>query len=562
MTALLTDNLPLLAGAPNGIKKLRELVLELAVRGKLVPQDPSDEPASELLMRIAEEKARLVAEGKIKNQKPLAEISEEERLFDLPPSWSWTRLAAIGVTATGGTPSTGNPEFFGGDLPFIGPGQINGAGQISDPEKWLTELARPETTVAKPGDIFMVCIGGSIGKGAIADRELAFNQQINSVAILLASFRYVFNAMSGPKFQDSIRSAATGSATPIINRTNWDQLLISLPPLAEQHRIVAKVDELMALCDRLETQQFDAESAHAQLVQALLDSLIQVSDASDFAANWERLAENFHTLFTSEPSIDALKKTLLQLAVMGKLVPQDPYDEPASKLLEKIVHEIALLHFEGKIRKPKPVEPITTEEEAFETPNGWKWVRLSQIARQLGDGLHGTPTYSPGGEYYFVNGNNLKGGKIVIKPETRTVSESEYFKHKKPLDKQTVLVSINGTIGNVAFYDSEKIVLGKSACYFNLASEVSKYFVRLLIEAPGFMEYAFKSATGTTIMNLGLKAMNDYPIALPPLAEQLRIVAKADQLMALCDQLKNCLSQGRQLNEQLASTLVKQAVAR
>lgn len=174
--------------------------------------------------------------------------------------------------------------------------------------------------------------------------------------------------------------------------------------------------------------------------------------------------------------------------------------------------------------------------------------------------MHGTPIYSQDGEYYFVNGNNLTGGKIVIKPETKTVSESEHSKHKKPLDEQSILVSINGTIGNIAFYNSEKIILGKSACYFNLASGVSKHFVRLLIEAPGFMKYALKSATGTTIKNLGLKAMNDYPIALPPLAEQHRIVAKVDQFMALCDQLKTRLTLARQLNEQLASTLVKQAV--
>lgn len=317
----------------------------------------------------------------------------------------------------------------------------------------------------------------------------------------------------------------------------------------------------MALCDRLEARQADAESAHARLVQALLDSLTQASDADGFAASWQRLSGHFHRLFTTESSIDALKQTLLQLAVMGKLVPQDPSDEPACLLLEKITLEKAKLYSDGKIRKPKSAEPVSTEEKTFNNPLGWAWTRLSQITTQLGDGLHGTPCYCADGEYYFVNGNNLKSGQVLIKPETKTVSEREYAKHKKPLDHRSVLVSINGTIGNVAFYDSEKIILGKSACYFNLASEISKHFVRLLIEAPCFMEYALKNATGTTIKNLGLKAMNDYPLALPPSEEQHRIVAKLDQLFALCDQLKSRLTTARQLHERLAGALVEQAVA-
>src|SRR5690606_10004405 len=154
------------------------------------------------------------------------------------------------------------------------------------------------------------------------------------------------------------RSALIDSASQTTNIANVSlaklrPLPFAIPPLAEQHRIVAKVDELMALCDRLEAQQADADSAHAQLVQALLDSLTQASDAADFAQSWQRLAEHFHTLFTTESSIDALKQALLQLAVMGKLVAQDPSDEPASELLSRIAEEKARLVTEGKIKKQK-----------------------------------------------------------------------------------------------------------------------------------------------------------------------------------------------------------------
>ncbi len=540
MTALLTDNLPLLAGAPNGIKKLRELILELAVRGKLVPQDPSDEPASELLKRIAEEKARLVAEGKIKNPKPLTRLKEEDQSDDLPEGWALSRLGEVVNICTGKLDA--NAAVPGGEYPFF------------------TCSQTPSSIATYSFDTAAVLLAGN-GDFNLKKFQGRFDayQRTYVIEPVIWSLDFCFISVSAEI--ERITENNRGSAIPYLKLGDITNPVIWMPPLAEQHRIVAKVDELMALCDRLETQQADTESAHAELVQALLGSLTQAADAGDFAASWQRLAEHFHTLFTTESSIDALKQTLLQLAVMGKLVPQDPNDEPADELLEKIASEIAQLYSEGKIRKPKSIDVVSTEDAAFEAPQGWKWLRLSQITRQLGDGLHGTPIYSKDGEYYFVNGNNLKEGKIAIKPETKTVSEAEYIKHKKPLDGQSILVSINGTIGNVAFYNSEKIVLGKSACYLNLASGVSKDFVRLLIEGPGFMKYALKSATGTTIKNLGLKAMNDYPIALPPLAEQHRIVAKVDQLMALCDQLKTRLTQARQLNEQLATALVEKAVA-
>ncbi len=540
MTALLTDNLPLLAGAPNGIKKLRELILELAVRGKLVPQDPSDEPASELLKRIAEEKARLVAEGKIKNPKPLTRLKEEDQSDDLPEGWALSRLGEVVNICTGKLDA--NAAVPGGEYPFF------------------TCSQTPSSIATYSFDTAAVLLAGN-GDFNLKKFQGRFDayQRTYVIEPVIWSLDFCFISVSAEI--ERITENNRGSAIPYLKLGDITNPVIWMPPLAEQHRIVAKVDELMALCDRLETQQADTESAHAELVQALLGSLTQAADAGDFAASWQRLAEHFHTLFTTESSIDALKQTLLQLAVMGKLVPQDPNDEPADELLEKIASEIAQLYSEGKIRKPKSIDVVSTEDAAFEAPQGWKWLRLSRITRQLGDGLHGTPIYSKDGEYYFVNGNNLKEGKIAIKPETKTVSEAEYIKHKKPLDGQSILVSINGTIGNVAFYNSEKIVLGKSACYLNLASGVSKDFVRLLIEGPGFMKYALKSATGTTIKNLGLKAMNDYPIALPPLAEQHRIVAKVDQLMALCDQLKTRLTQARQLNEQLATALVEKAVA-
>ncbi|WP_418211827.1 restriction endonuclease subunit S [Bacteroides zhangwenhongii] len=272
-----------------------------------------------------------------------------------------------------------------------------------------------------------------------------------------------------------------------------------------------------------------------------------------------------------------LKNSILQWAIQGKLVPQDPNDEPASVLLEKIRTEKARLIKEGKIKKDKNESFIfrgddnsyyekflTTgeikcidEEIPFEIPKGWEWCRLRQITSLLGDGIHGTPEYNPNGEYYFVNGNNLQDKKIVIKPDTKKVSREEYLKYKKNLNKHTVLVSINGTLGNIGFYNDEPIMLGKSACYFNLIIEDLKEYVYILLQSPFFMGYTLKAATGTTIKNVSLMAMNNLLIPLPPLCEQNRIV---DRMTILDTKVKQYQKQEtclRELNNNIYSILKK-----
>ncbi len=175
---------------------------------------------------------------------------------------------------------------------------------------------------------------------------------------------------------------------------------------------------------------------------------------------------------------------------------------------------------------------MSTEKEL---PEGWKWVKLKDVVSLLGDGLHGTPEYSENGEYFFINGNNLSNGKIEIKANTKSVSVSEYEKHKKQLSDKSILVSINGTIGNVAFYNNEKIILGKSACYFNVTDVISKHFLMWLLKDIRFLNYALNSATGSTIKNVSLKSMREFTIPLPPIAIQNDIVLKIDELFSELD---------------------------
>ncbi len=199
-------------------------------------------------------------------------------------------------------------------------------------------------------------------------------------------------------------------------------------------------------------------------------------------------------------------------------------------------------------------------QSVFETKGeDWEEKTLKDITSHLGDGLHGTPKYSDDGDYYFVNGNNLSDGKIIFKENTKRVSALEYKKHKKNLNERTILVSINGTLGNVAFYNNEKIILGKSACYFNLLDGIDKNFIRYILISPYFLSYAFKEATGATIKNVSLKTMREFKINLPPLSEQQAIVAKLDALSEQTKKLESIYQQKLANLEELKKSILQKA---
>lgn len=229
---------------------MKKSILQYAIQGKLVEQRPEEGTGKELYQQIQTEKQRLIKKGKIKKEKPLPKITEDELPFDIPESWKWVRLSTIGITQTGNTPSKSHPEYIGIDIPFITPGDILN-GQICYSNQALSLLGKEVARVCCAGSIMQACIGGSIGKAAITDREVTFNQQINVVSPIACVSEYLFAVMQSAYFTTSMKERAGGTATPIINRGLWDSLLIPLAPLAEQRRIVAKLEEILPLCERL-----------------------------------------------------------------------------------------------------------------------------------------------------------------------------------------------------------------------------------------------------------------------------------------------------------------------
>ncbi|WP_195826207.1 restriction endonuclease subunit S [Xanthomonas oryzae] len=334
-------------------------------------------------------------------------------------------------------------------------------------------------------------------------------------------------------------------------------LPFAIPPLAEQHRIVAKVDELMALCDRLDARQADAGSAHAQLVQALLDSLTQARDAEDFAQSWQRLAEHFHTLFTTESSIDALKQTLLQLAVMGKLVPQDLSDESAEKLLKRISDHRSTY---GD-KKQKCLADISELEKPFDLPCQWIWTTLPAIGELArGKSKHrprNDPSLYAGGGVPLIQTGDVARANGVVKTHS-AMYNAKGVGQSRLWPAGTMCITIAANIADSA-------ILSFDACFPDSVVGFIPDFPGLDVRYFEFFLRTAKShledfAPSTAQKNINLEILGLLSVPLPPANEVRRIVAKVDQLMALCDQLKSRLSEARRVHEQSANALIGQAL--
>ncbi|ECP5674367.1 restriction endonuclease subunit S, partial [Salmonella enterica] len=415
-----------------GIKKLRELILELAVRGKLVPQDPNDEPASELLKRIAAEKTELVKQGKIKKQKPLPEISEEEKPFELPVGWEWVTFSHLGHFFGGKTPSKMKDEYWGGTIPWVTPKDMK-TNLIVDSEDKVTPLAIEDgLTKVSPGSILFVARSGILRRifpVAITSIECTVNQDLKVLSPFLSEISYYIRLMMNG-FERYIVENLTKTGTTVESLLFDDFIShpFMIPPFAEQNRILSTVKKLMSLCDQLEQHSLTSLDAHQQLVETLLTTLTDSQNADALAENWARISEHFDTLFTTEASIDALKQTILQLAVMGKLVPQDPNDEPASELLKRIAQEKAQLVKDGKIKKQKPLPPISDKEKPFEVPEGWEWCKFGLISEFI-NGDRGS-NY-PNKNEYVVHGIPWINTGHIEKNGTLSITDMNFITEKK-----------------------------------------------------------------------------------------------------------------------------------
>jgi len=537
-----------------GLKKLRELILELAVRGLLVPQNPDDEPASVLLKKIAAEKARLVKEGKITKPPKFPPIREDEQPFDLPNGWEFARFGNIVFNrdAERIPLSVNERETRRGEFDYYG-----ASGVIDSIDNYLFD--KPLLLIGEDGANL---INRSTPIAFIARGKYWVNNHAHVLDGLTEELLlYVclhINAIS-------LEPYITGTAQPKMNQAKMNSIVLSIPPEAEQRRIVAKVDELMALCDQLEQRHEASLSAHHTLTRALLAALANARDPGQFADAFARIADHFDTLFTTADSIAELKQTILQLAVMGKLVRQHPADEPASVLLKRIAAEKAKLVKAGKIKKQEPLPPIREDEKPFELPEGWEFVRLGDLTLKMGSGS--TPS---GGETAYRETGTLFLRSQNIWNDGLKLDDVAYIPdeiHTKMLNTQVfpgdILLNITGaSLGRSTIFPEDYITANVSqhVTIIRLVEKEMRHFVHIGILSPLVQKLVWGKQVGMAIGGLSKKVLEQFEFPVPPLNEQHRIVAKVDELMALCDRLRERITASHATQQQLADALTAQAL--
>ena len=551
-----------------GIKKLRELILELAVRGKLVPQDPNDEPASELLKRIAAEKAELVKQWKIKTQKPLPEISEDEKPFELPEGWECARLGNTVAIIRGITfpASEKHKELSKGKIACLRTANVQDSIEWDDLLYVSESFVKRSEQFAEKGDIVMSMANSRelVGKVAyiynIPTGSATFGGFLSVIRPYGFNAAFLMSVLRSPNIK-SILIDSSSQTTNIANISleKLNPLVISVPPIGEQNRIASKVEELMSLCDQLEQQSLTSLDAHQQLVETLLTTLTESQNAED----WARISQHFDTLFTTEASIDALKQTILQLAVMGKLVPQDPNDEPASELLKHIEQEKAQLVKDGKIKKQKPLSPVSEEEIPFELPIGWEWVRLGSLCEFVTSGSRGWNQFYSDEGSIFIRSQDIKFDRLEFDNRAYVKLPLNTEGIRTRVEFGDLLMTITG--GNVAKVaivdlDLEDAYVSQHVALIRLMYKaINTYIHTWLIGEHGGRKLLLDISYGAK-PGLNLKNINDLLIPFAPHKQQEKILKRVNELMSLCDNLNMVLQSTRQTQLHLADALTDAAL--
>lgn len=539
------DQFTVLTDAPNAIPKLRNLILQTATQGKLVAQDPSDEPASVLLDQLANGNS-----NNARSRKGRFSIDQTAFPYEVPSSWQWTTLAQVGHEWGQKKPDV---EFTYVDVAAID----NERGLITDAVKRLKPADAPSRArkIIKPGTLIYSTVRPYLLNIAIVEKEYS-PEPIASTAFAVIhpfpgiSAKYLFYYLRSTTFIDFVESQMQGVAYPAINDEKLFSAPLPLPPSQEQERIVAKVDELLELCDEVEEQQQAKSESRVRLNNAALAPLNKADSLApaEFEQAVVRLGNNFDTLYDSVDTIRKLRSTILQLAVQGKLVPQNLYDEPASTVLEKVRFEAAQLLTKREIKKTEASPPICQDEIEHTIPETWCWARLSDLCQLITDGTHQTPKYTETGRI-FLSAQNVK--PFRFKPNIhRYVSEEDYqgyIKNRKPVFEDILLTRVGAGIGEAAVIDSHI----EFAFYVSIAlirpfkKNIDPYYLMIWLNSPSGTQKSISNTYGKGMSqgNLNLGLIRKFVVPIPPLAEQKCIVAKVNRLMALCDELEAKLRQ-------------------
>lgn len=557
----LLTNFETLAEAPNGIQRLRELVLDLAMRGKLVEQDPAEEAASRLLKRAKSERARLEESGEARRGRDLPPPESVDQAFPAPPGWVWTRLGSLLLSDLGGgTPSKQVSRYWDGPIPWASVKDIGKRKFIDDTVDHISEegLSDSASNLIQP-QALLVCVRMGLGKVSINTVPMAINQDVRALcpssAVLID---YLYNYLKITSLEGS------GMTVKGIKREELLGMSICLPPVEEQRRIVARVDELMALLDRLEAKRQDREAARTAARDSALAALREAPTPDDVETAWLRIQQRFGELFATPEDVAPLRQALLQLAVQGKLLPQSPEDPSGASLLEEIEQAKSKAVHAGRRRSGGTKNETPLIESSNMLPLGWARARLGDILWECRNGLSKTP--NDAGEGFKLLRISAATGNpkwLVNCLDHRWVNVSaeeaeQYRVHTGDL----LSCRFNGNlhfVGKVAQVTEigQEIYLYPDKLIRLRPIRVNPRFLCLAINA-GPSRIQIESFAATTAGNIGINGtqLQSIVVPIPPLPEQARIVARVDDLMTLLDRLTESVVRYREVVGTFAAAAV------
>lgn len=545
-----------IAEAPDAIARLRRFVLDLAVRGKLVEQNPADEPAPELLKRIAAETARLVKAGTIKAARAGKLPTTPRPVFALPHGWAWVDLREVCTSITDGDHLP--PPKSESGVPFLVIGDVRTKTINYGSERRVSRDyydALDPIRQPRPGDLLYTLVGSfGIPVEVIEDREFCVQRHIG---ILRPSAEihgsYLARVMESEFVFLQAEACATGIAQKTVPLAGLRAIRIPLPPIAEQHRTVAKVDELMELCDRLEKARKEREAARDRLTAASLARLNAPDpDPATFTTHARLALENLPALTTRADQIKHLRQTILNLAVRGKLVKQDPSEVPAKAF--------------GKSRLAAEAEQASQEREVpFECPTGWCWTTVQQTLakhREISYGVIKLGDEPKAGGISTLRCSDVRPGLIELSGVRKVREEIEADYARTRLRGGEIVINIRGTLGGVALVPDTLagFNVAREVAVIPIAPEISGSFMVYTMLSPFFWDYIQSNLRGIAYKGLNLGILRKLPIPFPPLAEQSRIVTKVDELMDLCDRMETCLTTGDETRQRLLDAILHEAL--
>ncbi|AKB37028.1 Type I restriction-modification system, specificity subunit S [Methanosarcina siciliae C2J] len=541
-------NFELLADAPNSVQKLRELILQLAVMGKLVPQDPNDEPASVLSK---------------KNAKSLKPVQENEIPFDSPRGWFFTHMDQVSNAIHYGYTASANNSLTDVRLLRITDIQNNKVNWETVPGCEI-DAQKLNSYALNNNDLLIARTGGTIGKSYLVEnlaiKAVFASYLIRIVPNVLIFPKYLKLYADSPLYWNQLYSKCAGTGQPNVNATSLKSLIVPLPPLYEQKRIVSKVDELMALCDKLEARRQNKQEIQSKLNSSALDRMLSAENQEEFEQYWQRICENFDLLYDNPENVEKLKQAILQLAVQGKLVEQNPKDEPAGVLIEKIGAKKRQLAKEGKIKKVSPPKQVSENESPFDLPKNWIWMCLGDVLLKLTDGTHHSPTNESSGDFKYITAKNIKNEGIDLTNITYVTSNihKEIYSRCDPGYGDILYIKDGATTGITVINDLEEpFSMLSSVALMKLPSEIENKYLLYMLRSPYFYSLMREGMSGVAITRVTLTKLNNALVPLPPLNEQKRIVEKVEQFMGLCDELESKLRKEREDSEKLMETVVR-----